>query len=83
MTKPGRIACEVPFCRRTADAAKVAPDSIIVCWKCWRLADARPRKLYRLAKRKFKATGDARFARLRHIAFMRCRKQAIERAAGI
>lgn len=83
MTKPGRIACEVPFCRRTADAAKIAPDDLIVCWKCWRLADARPRLLYRKADRKFKATGEERYFRLRHRAWERCRKQAIERSGGI
>lgn len=35
MTKPGRIACCVPFCRRTADASKF-PGQEIICGPHWR-----------------------------------------------
>jgi hypothetical protein len=53
MTKPGRIACEIPFCRRTAPAEKYGDDAQIICGKCWRLADPATRRenrrLYRLA----------------------------------
>ena len=51
MTRPGRIACAIPFCRRTAPAEKF-PDDEIICGKCWRMADPALRRgnreLYRI-----------------------------------
>jgi hypothetical protein len=37
MTKPGRIPCIIPFCKRTGDAAKFEGCQII-CGKHWRMA---------------------------------------------
>lgn len=83
MTKPGPIACEVPFCRRTAKADPNATGGRIICGKHWRLGDARPRLLYSRACRKLKKTGDERYARLATLAWWRVRKQAVERVGGI
>lgn len=38
MTDPDRIACCVPFCRRTAARAKYAEATEIICGKCARRA---------------------------------------------
>lgn len=81
--KPDRIPCEVPFCGRTAKASEFPEGTRIVCGKHWRLGDARPRRLYSAASRKLKKTGDERYRDLKHRAWERVRKQAIERAAGI
>lgn len=83
LTTGDRIRCEVPFCRRTAPAAKFEPGTQIICGKCWRLGDKRYRRLYSAANKKWKKTGIERFAWLKHQAWERVRKQAIERAAGI
>lgn len=59
MTKPGRIPCEVPFCRRTADAAKYPEGTRIICGKHWRTAPvtwrARWGRLRKRYRRKFGA----------------------------
>lgn len=57
MTKPGRIPCVVPFCRRTADATKFGADCEIICGKHWRMAPAtwrrRKSKLHRMYRQRF------------------------------
>lgn len=83
MTKPGRIPCEVPFCRRTAPAARHEPDTRIICGKHWRLGDPRPRRVYSRAMRKLRATGEDRYRRIVHSCWERLLKQAIERLAGV
>ena len=59
MTKPGRIPCLNPRCRRTADAAKYPPRTEIICGKCWKRVpptlknrQKRQRALIRKAERK-------------------------------
>lgn len=48
--KPGRLACVIVGCRRTADVAKFGPDSIIICGKCSRLAPAERKEFRRWRK---------------------------------
>jgi hypothetical protein len=81
--KPGRIPCEVPFCRRTAPAARYEPETRIICGKCWRLGDARPRRVFSRAERKYKRTGNPRYQRIANRCWERVLKQAIERSAGV
>jgi len=52
--KPGRIPCIVPFCRRTADAAKMAPATEIICGKHWRTVPAETKARYRQVRRRAK-----------------------------
>lgn len=49
-----RIPCEIIGCRRTANAAKFAPHTRIICGKCFRQGDPRDVLLYRRAHRKMK-----------------------------
>ncbi|HVJ44684.1 MAG TPA: hypothetical protein VM639_24520 [Dongiaceae bacterium] len=87
MTKPDRIACEVPFCRRTAPKAKYEEGTRIICWKHWRLGDAHHRKRYsranRLIKRGVQGETLERCQMIADHAWERIRIQAIERAGGI
>lgn len=47
-----RIRCLVPFCRRTAPRAKVAPATRIICGPHWRAIPKRYRRVYyRLMRR--------------------------------
>lgn len=50
--KPGRIPCEVPFCRRTADASKYEGPTRIICGKCWRMGSVQARRKYKTARRR-------------------------------
>lgn len=82
--KPGRIPCEVPFCRRTAKREpQDEPDTRIICGGHWRFGDARPRRVYSRARRKYKRTGDPRYRAIMNRCWERVRKQAIERSAGV
>lgn len=100
MTKPGRIPCVVPFCRRTADEAKYPSGTVIICGKHWRLAPASwRRRRSKLERRYSRQFGDtpfwefpagspqrieaARLDRLIHVLWTRCKRAAIEAAAGI
>jgi hypothetical protein len=74
--KPGRIACEVPFCRRTAPATKHEPGTRIICGKHARLADQKYRRLYRRGVRQGRPA-------VANYAWEKIRKQAIERSAGV
>lgn len=59
MTTPiaaGRIACSVPFCRRTAAKDRHPGCTEIICGRCWREGVPKPLRViygraYRLAKR--------------------------------
>lgn len=99
MTKPGRIPCVVPFCRRTADAAKFEGCEII-CGKHWRMASGTLRRRHsRLIRRYRRRFGNRPYleypagsplrieaVRLDSIcqkAWERCKRAAIEAAAGI
>lgn len=81
--KEGRIACEVPFCRRTAPAARYEAGTRIICGKHWRLGDERPRRVYRRALRKHRMTGESRFSAIANRCWERVLRQATERAVGI
>ena len=47
MTKPGRIPCINPTCKRTAPADKYEPDCEIICGKCFRALPAELRTEHR------------------------------------
>jgi hypothetical protein len=100
MTKPGRIPCVVPYCRRTADATKFEGCDEIICGKHWRMAPAswrrRHSRMFRTYRRRFGNSGywefpagspqriDAvRLHRLCETLWQRCKRAAIEAAAGI
>lgn len=84
MTRPGRIPCEVPFCRRTAPAAKFGEGARIICQKHSKLADPRVRRIYKLARRRArKNPNDEAAHRIWDRMWERMRKQAIERAGGV
>ncbi len=52
-----RIKCAIPFCRRTAAADSVDPDTQIICGKHWLLVPKPLRSLHSRVKRKaLKAT---------------------------
>lgn len=53
MTKPGRIPCCIPFCRRTAAAEKYPGCTEIICGKHWRLAPKRNRQIYSRAYKRY------------------------------
>lgn len=84
---PGRIPCEVPFCRRTARADKYEPGVRIICGKHWRLADRSLRRrwsrLKRLLKRGVTSRVEQRLIYLCNRLWERALKQAIERAMGV
>ena len=46
MSRPGRIACCVPFCRRTAAEEKHPNCTEIICEKHWRLLPKPRRRVY-------------------------------------
>lgn len=48
-----RIPCVVPFCRRTASRDKHPDATEIICWKHYRLARKRLRRLMTLARRRW------------------------------
>ena len=64
MTKPGRIPCCVPFCRRTAAAEKFAGCDEIICGKHYRTVRKKVRRFYSLVWRRInreRARGPAEF----------------------
>ncbi|RWE75441.1 MAG: hypothetical protein EOS63_23860 [Mesorhizobium sp.] len=94
MAKAGRVACCVPFCRRTIAHAKLQAahglDGIEanewICGNHWRNVSTLVRRLYSIRKRHYRELLSAeRPAYVRHVnhIWSVCRKQAIERAAGI
>ena len=44
-----RVPCEVPFCRRTTAAERIAPHTEWICAIHWRLIHPSIRRLYRAA----------------------------------
>lgn len=51
MTKPDRIPCVVPGCRRTAPKEKYPPGTLIMCGKHWRGLTIAERAEFRAAQR--------------------------------
>ena len=79
MTAPSqRVPCAVPFCRRTRGLRRgderLPPEWI--CGDHWRLVDRRLRRLKAKAERRERW-------RLAAMLWLRCKRQAIERAFGI
>lgn len=71
MTRPGRIACVNPACRRTA--ADAGDGAAIICGKCWKLLPPAVRNRYLQLKR--------RERRLLKLIDKRARHGAIDRAS--
>lgn len=85
---PGRIPCEVIGCRRTGNAAKYDPGTRIICAKCWRLGDRRDRLIFRRCDKRmnmgqWKTARGINLRYVRHQAWDRILKKAIERRVGI
>lgn len=53
MTRADRIACLVPFCRRTASRARFPTATEIVCGRHWRMCPRRLRRIYSLAAQRW------------------------------
>lgn len=96
MTKPGRIPCCVPFCRRTAkDTGEKGQE--IICAKHWRLANKELTTRYKKAQRKLAPRMEAdpdilppdvvkdiiNDWRWLQVLWREIKAQAIERAMGI
>lgn len=58
MSKPDRIPCDVPGCRRTAAKAKYEPNTRIICGKHWRNLTRAERADFREASRQCDAMVD-------------------------
>jgi hypothetical protein len=96
MTKPGRIPCCVPFCRRTARDEGIKGQEVI-CGKHWRLADRTLTRRYKRLQRRcdnlmaiepeqYSEAERQRVVRLFQIVrrmWERIKHQSIERAVGI
>lgn len=86
--KPGRIRCEVIGCRRTGDASKYKPNTILICGKCWRLGGKRDRRIFRRCEKlqeqgKLKTRGGVNIAYIKRRVWDRILKAATERTVGI
>lgn len=83
----GRLACQVPFCRRTRGDRKgdpVRPGMEWICGKHWRLVSYRRRYTYSAIRRRMRRYPEE--PRWRHMAdawWERCKTAAIEAAVGI
>jgi hypothetical protein len=95
--KPERVACCVPFCRRTFKAEGITE---VICGNHWRMIPIRYRRPNSLARRRYRAIcGDKaywefpagspqrmkghRLARQEEFFWERCKRKAIETALGI
>lgn len=87
MTKPGRIPCVVPFCRRTADEKKLVGCSEIICGKHARMAPRTLRLRYRKLQRRYRKNlgglEGVKLARILDKLWERYKRAAIEAAAGL
>jgi hypothetical protein len=80
MTTPGRLACVVPFCRRTT--ARADFDEWI-CGDHWRLIDKVCRQVYGRHLRRWRRYGAAAYGPAATRIWRRMVAQAVERAMGI
>lgn len=78
-----RIRCVVPFCGRTTAAAKLAPDDEWICCNHWPLIPANVKRAYRRCCRRYKAKPTHLLWKCRGMLWRRCKRAAIEGAAGI
>lgn len=85
--KPGRVPCLVPFCRCTVPEGRHPPGSEVICQKHWRAVSKREKAFLRMVRRALRRTldpqGRERLLQMDDRAWARCRKDAIEKAAGI
>jgi hypothetical protein len=91
-TKPGRIPCVVPFCKRTARRQEDDEDGAeIICGRHGRAVDRRLRLLMRAVNRRVRKLEVCeanraeweRLAAISHRTWAKMKVQAIERNAGI
>ena len=77
----GRTKCVLPFCRRTTHADW----DEWICAEHWRGVRRRTRWLHFAIRRKVKRDPglDPRFAEMRRQNWRRCKRQALEAAAGL
>lgn len=79
--KPGRIACCVPFCRRTTGRTEF---SEWLCGDHWRLIDKRRRQVYGRYMRQWRRYSHGKIVpQAVDRIWNRLKREAIERAAGI
>lgn len=88
-----RLSCCVPFCRRTTK--RVADQVYIenhfrvdlfaewICSEHWRHVSDRTRRLHSMAKRRLRKFKDLKNLKIGARLWARCKREAIERAAGI
>lgn len=87
-----RLPCLVPHCRRTC---RQEPDPVDIegqtfnlmdewiCARHWPLVPAATRRLYSAAKRRLRKFRTKKCAAVASRLWRRCKREAIERAAGI
>lgn len=87
-----RLPCLVPHCRRTR---RQEPDPVNVdgqifdlmeewiCPRHWPLVPAEARRIYSAAKRRLRKLQNQKCAAVAARLWRRCKREAIERAAGI
>jgi hypothetical protein len=84
-----RIPCVVPFCRRTAPYDEDRAHQEIICGKHWRMIDRRWRRRHTFISRILTKLEPAEVKNPRKVLrvaekiWAACKRQAIERAAGI
>ena len=82
MIKNGRILCAVPFCKRTAPASRWPDADEMICGKHWRGVSLEAKRLYRKMRRRVRPA-NAPFWNAAFWHWERCKRQAIEAAAGL
>lgn len=84
-----RVPCVVPFCRRTAPYDEARADQEIICGTHWRNIDRRWRRRHAFITRVLTKLEPSDVKDARKVLSMAeriwaaCKRQAIERAAGI
>jgi hypothetical protein len=73
-----RLACQVPFCRRTTAASRFPAGTEWICADHWRLVDRRRRRVYARAKRQLPERPG-----VLAMLWSRLKAEAIEAAMGI
>lgn len=75
-----RLACCVPFCRRTTGRTEF---SEWLCGEHWRLVDKRKRRIYGRYVRQWRRFGPITSYKAADRIWNHIKREAIERAAGI
>ena len=78
-----RIPCIVPFCRRTAPAAKYPPDTRIICGKHWQRTPKAYRRAYNRAMRRWNRGNPDAMRPVMYRLWDRMARAAVEAAGGL